>query len=745
MSSSADLALLARQLGLASVGAAGATGELLGSEGGTLTSPDVSVDACADEEVDVGVLLVDVGAGADVCGGFVGKDKSKFCCVALGEGRSGCGVLTHQKKAPLKARHAYIRCPPARGSKADTAFLTPSLDTGPLPDVFKSKLLQEQPVAMWSIYFATVQDTTNELSEENQVELLDRGSRQVLFSATPAKSTVGRPFRSGNEDDDGSDVESDTKWPPLGAPIPEGSPTSLDDKVVVGSQIRAITQVLDQVRIRLPKAEGAICRLGDDTAKALDGVDSKLTGLYGWTGEPDKEVVKIAPSPQLWGCMGSVLSTLQGQEKQITELREHLAKTNAALSDAQKRLATQQSAVSRANAAKEASEGLKSFVARLYQDFEELKMASGNGGLTPTAACDIADLKARLDDVEIRAQSELPMESVVRELTERLETLEVDSSGFKLSLGGEVVKVNDQPFHSATELEDWLVDKVASEGVIDVWFDVVSMLETLQDVSRGTNEQMDSQSRAKKGGHDSLLAGRVVNSFATTIPEVFTKTNGDPFSKIGSFKEWNGRDGRTGLVPRVKKLIDIWKPQQLARIKTRLTGKPEAALLARELLNKAINFWTDLATWVDEFYARLTSREGSLPTGGSVAERKLVEESIKDAREEAWKLIVKILDDMFQELAQRRAQGQTAQDGVHKREQSACVLYATLCAHKFMDELLLKNFERHPCMTPTFNAFLFLERASHSDLKRVEARLEGVEKQTQGLQGKLDNGAKAKK
>jgi len=176
----------------------------------------------------------------------------------------------------------------------------------------------------------------------------------------------------------------------------------------------------------------------------------------------------------------------------------------------------------------------------------------------------------------------------------------------------------------------------------------------------------------------------------------------------------------------------------MARIQARLAGRPEAALLARELLGKAVSFWTDLATWVDEFYGRLNSREVDLPAGGTVAERKVVESAIRDSREEAWKLVVKILDDMFQELAQRRAQGQTAQDDVRKREQSACVLYATLCAHKFMDELTAKNFERHPCMTPTFNSFLFLERASHSDLKRVEMRVDSVEKQAHGLQGKID-------
>jgi hypothetical protein len=48
--------------------------------------------------------------------------------------------------------------------------------------------------------------------------------------------------------------------------------------------------------------------------------------------------------------------------------------------------------------------------------------------------------------------------------------------------------------------------------------------------------------------------------------------------------------------------------------------------------------------------------------------------------------------------------------------QSAIVLYSTLKAHKFMAELIERRFERHPVMAPTFNGFIFSERASHGDI-----------------------------
>ena len=47
----------------------------------------------------------------------------------------------------------------------------------------------------------------------------------------------------------------------------------------------------------------------------------------------------------------------------------------------------------------------------------------------------------------------------VRELLERVEELEAESSGLKASLGGEIVKIENTPFHDPMELEEWLVNE----------------------------------------------------------------------------------------------------------------------------------------------------------------------------------------------------------------------------------------------------------------------------------------------
>jgi hypothetical protein len=70
--------------------------------------------------------------------------------------------------------------------------------------------------------------------------------------------------------------------------------------------------------------------------------------------------------------------------------------------------------------------------------------------------------------------------------------------------------------------------------------------------------------------------------------------------------------------------------------------------------------------------------------------------------------------------------------------QSAIVLCSALKAHKFMAELIERRFERHPVMAPTFNGFLFLERASHRDIRRLEVKLVEMGNATKALQLRAD-------
>ena len=152
-------------------------------------------------------------------------------------------------------------------------------------------------------------------------------------------------------------------------------------------------------------------------------------------------------------------------------------------------------------------------------------------------------------------------------------------------------------------------------------------------------------------------------------------------------------------------------------------------------------FWVSLCNWIDNFYTKLISKTEFQRPGGdsSLAERREYDATLASVKEEAWKLVLNVLNDIFQELALRRAGGQAASE-MHDDPamQSAIVLYSTLKAHKFMAELVERKFERHPVMAPTFNGFLFSERASHRDVKRLELKLGELTTLARNLQSKFD-------
>jgi hypothetical protein len=122
-----------------------------------------------------------------------------------------------------------------------------------------------------------------------------------------------------------------------------------------------------------------------------------------------------------------------------------------------------------------------------------------------------------------------------------------------------------------------------------------------------------------------------------------------------------------------------------------------------------------------------------------LSERKEYDTTIALVREEAWILLINILIYIFQEVVLRHADGQAASDmSDDPAMQSAIVLYSMLKAHKFMKELIKRRFERHSVMAPTFHGFLFSERASHGDIKRLEIKIGEMSNLTRTLQSKVD-------
>jgi hypothetical protein len=334
----------------------------------------------------------------------------------------------------------------------------------------------------------------------------------------------------------------------------------------------------------------------------------------------------------------------------------------------------------------------------------------------------------------------------ISSITADVARLLMDNRTIKASLGGEIVKIDNEAFHSADEVKSWIVDCVgaSSSGIYEFFFDVTSMLESLQDSGRTSDEAMDSQAVLRKANHRSISAARMLKlvwNFGSSSHE--SKALSEPFSLVPNYAQWKSNDGRSGLVETIRKSFQLWETQTDAMLANRfaMSDKKDVLLLARSLMRKSTTFWSSLCNWIDEFYGKLTSKTETQRPGGdaSLAERKEFDSTLSSVKEEAWQLVLNVLTDIFQELTLRRADGQAASEmSDNPPMQSALVLYSTLKAHKFMSELIERRFECHPVMAPTFNGFLFSERASHGDIKRLEVKLAEMSNLTRTLQSKVD-------
>ena len=500
-----------------------------------------------------------------------------------------------------------------------------------------------------------------------------------------------------------------------------------------------VVDSLEQVQLAVPRLEYSMETMTQESEACIEGIDAKIMMVRAQVGKPPENFEGV-PAPDLWNSAIHFESNLQ-------DLRATLAGMHAGLKDVRSQIELQKRASVDASLLKQQVEQAHAFMGKVYNEVlftqqEMLKMQQTSHSFGDAAlGATLSALEARTSALERSDVTSGSMMNLVKETVERLGLMEVETGNLKSSIGGDVVKIGSRAFHSSGEVEIWL-DELGGDGDwADVFFDFISMLETCLDVSRTSDEHFAREGAAHKGGYESLMSGRVLSSFSTTVPAVFNKITGGPFSRIQTFKDWDSEDEREGLVPDVNRRLLQWTEQHQKRIDKRLGNHPQARELADRMLFDSTKFWNDLVTFIAQYYRRLTANDEamSLSEVQNQAERRAVEAAIKQSRQEAWELMLKILDDLLQEMSIRRADGKSVQDkGTNPRERTALVIYASLRAHKFMKELKRRGFEKHACLTPTFNSFLFMNRASVSSVKRVADRVETIAAQAGALQSPLD-------
>jgi hypothetical protein len=281
---------------------------------------------------------------------------------------------------------------------------------------------------------------------------------------------------------------------------------------------------------------------------------------------------------------------------------------------------------------------------------------------------------------------------------------------------------------------------------VDIWIDIVSMLEMLQDQGAPSNQSARALSDAKKAGYSTVREFRVVHSLSVEVPSVFGNADGsNEFGKVRSHQEWNSGDGRKGFVPSQSAKLQVWMTSHKGHINSACQGPKAgpAQLLAHRLADGSLNFFNQNCSWVSQFDTRLTLNAKTLePVGSSASDRREYDQMLKETKEEAWNLSQQVLTDMFNDFSKLRSVvSSSAQAEEDSLKLAAKVLYATLRAHAFMDALLERQFERHPFMSPSLNNFSLAQKASLSDVRRLEHKIAAVDARVGAAQGQVDRRA----
>jgi hypothetical protein len=724
----------------------------------------------------------------NVCGGIIGGARgNRFCTKPVEHAESHhCGVASHaMHKAILQEGTGYIPSVNDR-SNTESAFLEPVVSASRFPSSINDLANQALSHEEWVTFLTylpseDVMQDSEDIGLELAAEALEKSKLLVSFAVTPAAKKpkltylVSRVLRSKgakNLENQFNEENRDTdkvEWSfeDLEAPMDHENADGLNEAAPFSpsaGQWNSMVRKIENLTNELGAAREALSVLAEVSEDRLETIDGQVTNLRGLTGGRPNKLGPNLPGLDLWTNVTKLSDDVAQTREVLSQPRKPSGFDNLtrSLVDAvQASVKKQASSISSLGSSKAEYVGQVKPLEAIINDMS-LDLYSPEGTFNKALMRGISSETG--DSPRLRTQVELHSnqikeltgsnigdkivdmnDPVISSIKADVARLLNDNQTIKASLGGEIVRIDNEAFHSAEEVKRWVVECVGTDsGTYEFFFDVTSMLESLQDSGRTSDETMDSQALSRKANHRSVSAARMLNSFGVAVPQVMNKKNQpEPFSLVSSYEKWKSNDGRSGLVESIRKSLQLWETRTGAMLTTRFSSpaKREVLLLARSLMRKSMTFWSSMCNWIDEFYGKLISKTEAHKPGAdaSLTERKEYDTTLSSVREEAWRLVINVLTDIFQELALRRADGQAAADmSDDPAMQSAIVLYSALKAHKFMDELIERRFERHPVMAPTFNGFLFSERASHGDIKRLEVKLIEMSNLTKNLQSKVD-------
>ena len=153
------------------------------------------------------------------------------------------------------------------------------------------------------------------------------------------------------------------------------------------------------------------------------------------------------------------------------------------------------------------------------------------------------------------------------------------------------------------------------------------------------------------------------------------------------------------------------------------TKNQRARNLVSDMRSEAVDFWSGLLTFLDEFHNEMVVDYGTPP-------------------KEAWFLCTSCFWHMIDMMQKVRALARDATHVEDPRIRCASMIWAALSCLRVQRELLDAKFRYHPSLAPIINLHLFRNRVNKEDVEGLDSRLKDLEhklKATQKESGAAQN------
>jgi hypothetical protein len=294
------------------------------------------------------------------------------------------------------------------------------------------------------------------------------------------------------------------------------------------------------------------------------------------------------------------------------------------------------------------------------------------------------------------------------ELANNVSLLEAKVKDLDAQLGNVTVTAGSFTFSSVEDCEAFVLKHVPG-NTYAYFYDMLSLLQ------RGWGETHVSVSvvwetmyNMKKAGFTCKGEAVIFASMNTIIPTCLGELTGktaestNALPSVPTYGHWTSKGGQMGRRHDISKSLHSVRNTLETQQKAHFAREWMGATVAKELLTKSFAHWTHFNTMMDDFYNEFSAN-------GSPSE--------------AWKLTCLIGKAVLEAVHLVRCVAADVSDLLTPAKRAARMLWATLQAHRVLDEFILSEFRNDPRVAPIIVLHLLENRVGKTDLERIEKRM----------------------